>query len=110
MALLFWLFVIPLWAKEKVPKPESVKIFVTATKDGFDPDVISVNPGKDVKLIITRNPASSCTSDFQIPEKKIKKKLLKKKSTSINLGVLEKGSLHFGCGNEMTAPGIIYVK
>jgi plastocyanin domain-containing protein len=91
-------------------KAEVVEIEVKATPAGFEPNVISADPGKRVKLIVTRSPASSCNTDIRIPDKKIKRKLPRKKSISINLGVLEKGSLRFGCGKEMNEPGIIYVK
>ena len=92
-------------------KPEVVVVNVKSTPNGFEPNVISADPGKHVKLVVTRNPASSCTSDIRIPEKKISRKLPRKKQkVSIDLGVLEKGTLNFGCGKEMTQPGMIYVK
>lgn len=91
-------------------KPEVVSFEVKSTPNGFEPKIISAEPGKRVKLIVTRSPAASCNSEFNIPEKKISRKMPLRKSIVINLGVLEKGSLHYGCGKEMTQPGIIYAK
>ncbi len=92
-------------------KPKVVEIEVKATPEGFEPNVISADPGTRVKLIVTRSPASSCDSFIKIPEKKIQRKLPRKKQKlAINLGVVEKGTLNFGCGKDMTQPGIIYVK
>ena len=110
MQALVYLLFLHLAPAQTTSKPEVVIIKVEATENGFEPNVISAEPGKAVKLVVTRAPAAACNTSIQIPEKKIKRKMPRRKSISINLGVLEKGSLHFGCGKEMTAPGIIYVK
>ena len=92
-------------------KPEVVLINVKATPKGFEPNVISAETGKRVKLIVTRSPASSCNSDIRIPDKKIRRSLPRKKQkVTIDLGVLETGTLNYGCGKEMTEPGMIYIK
>ena len=105
------LFIIQQAFAETAAKPEVVLFSVKATPKGFEPNVISAEPGKRAKLIVTRSSASSCHSEIRVPDKKIIRKLPRKKhKISIDLGVLEKGSLHFGCGKEMTEPGIIYVK
>ena len=80
------------------------------TEKGFVPSTVDVKPGEPVILKITRKTDSTCSTLIQIPSKKIKKDLPLNKTVSIDVGVLEKGEIRFGCGMDMMEGGKIFVR
>ena len=114
MTLQSFILFLSLWFSSSLfaaePPLELVTIKLTATDKGFEPKIISADPGKSLRLIVTRDASSLCQTTLRIPDKNINRIMPKSKSVVVNLGVLEKGSMHFGCGIEMADGGIIYVK
>lgn len=95
------------WASDKVQE-EIVNI--TVTENGFEPKGIDVKPNVPVVLKVTRKTDSTCSTQIQIPSKKIKKDLPLNETVSISVGKLEKGEIRFGCGMSMMDGGRISVK
>lgn len=95
------------WAVDTV-KEEVVNI--TVTENGFEPKSIDVKPNVPVILKVTRKTDSTCSTQIQIPSKKIKKELPLNETVSISVGKLEKGEIRFGCGMSMMDGGRIMVK
>lgn len=93
-----------LWAAENV-KEEIVNIEVT--ENGFQPKSVNVKPNVPVVLKITRKTDSTCSTQIQIPSKKIKKDLPLNETVTVAVGKLEKGEIKFGCGMSMMDGGII---
>jgi plastocyanin domain-containing protein len=85
-------------------------IDLEVTEKGFVPNTVDVKPGKPVVLNVTRKTESTCATSIQIPSKKIKKELPLNQTVSIDVGVLEKGEVRFGCGMSMMEGGKIYVR
>jgi plastocyanin len=103
----FFAFVAPALAKDS-PKTQSVKIEVT--EKGFLPSEINVLPGTDVTLEVTRKTDTTCSTEIQVPSKKIKKALPLNQPVSIALGKLDKGEIRFGCGMNMMDSGRVVVR
>lgn len=95
------------WAVENV-KEEVVNIEVT--ENGFQPKSIDVKPNVPVVLKITRKTDSTCSTQIQVPSKKIKKDLPLNETVTVAIGKLEKGEIKFGCGMSMMDGGKIHVK
>lgn len=95
------------WAVDTA-KEEVVNI--TVTENGFEPKSIDVKPNVPVVLKVTRRTDSTCSTQIQIPSKKIKKELPLNETVSISVGKLEKGEIRFGCGMSMMDGGRIIVK
>jgi len=87
---------------------ETVKLEVT--EKGFVPNEINVKPGADVVLEVTRRTDQTCSTEIQVPSKKINEKLPLNKTVTIALGKLEKGEIRFGCGMNMMDGGKIFVR
>ncbi len=87
----------------------NASIEISVTEKGFEPSTINVSPGQSVTLNITRKTDSTCSTQIQIPSKKIKKELPLNQVVSIDLGKLKKGEIRFGCGMNMMEGGKIYV-
>lgn len=96
-----------LWAAETL-KEEVVNIEVT--ESGFQPKSVDVKPNVPVVLKITRKTDSTCSTQIQIPSKKIKKDLPLNETVTVAIGKLEKGEIKFGCGMSMMDGGRIHVK
>lgn len=94
------------WAKDNGAK-QVVNIEVVET--GFTPKEIKVKPNIPVVLQITRKTDSTCSTEIEIPSKKIKKDLPLNKTVSIEVGALKKGEIAFGCGMKMMDAGKIFV-
>ena len=87
---------------------ETVQLEVT--EKGFVPSQINVKPGADVVLEVTRKTDNTCSTEIQVPSKKINEKLPLNKTVTIALGKLEKGEIRFGCGMNMMDGGKILVR
>jgi plastocyanin domain-containing protein len=87
---------------------ETVKLEVT--EKGFVPSEVNVKPGTDVVLEVTRKTDQTCSTEIQVPSKKINEKLPLNKTVTIALGKLEKGEIRFGCGMNMMDGGKIFVR
>lgn len=81
---------------------QKIKVDLSVTAKGFEPNKVDVPAHQPVTLKITRKTDDTCANEIQIPSLKLKKKLPLNKTVSINLGRLEKGN--------MMESGIIYVK
>jgi plastocyanin domain-containing protein len=77
------------------------------TEKGFEPGTLTVQPGTQITLKITRKTDSTCATAVQVPSKKIKKELPLNKAVAIDLGVLAKGEIRFACGMNMIEGKII---
>lgn len=86
------------------------KISVEVTEKGFAPSLINVKPGTDVTLQVTRKTDNTCSTEIQIPAKKIKKTLPLNETVTVALGNLNKGEIRFGCGMNMMEGGKILVR
>lgn len=93
-----------LWAADST-KEQVVNIEVT--ENGFQPKSIDVKPNVPVVLKITRKTDSTCSTQIQIPSKKIKKDLPLNETVTVAIGKLGKGEIKFGCGMSMMDGGII---
>jgi plastocyanin domain-containing protein len=91
-------------------KDSNLKVNLSVTDKGFEPNKIDVAPDQNVILNITRKTNETCATKIQIPSLKIKKDLPLNKMVSIDLGKLKKGEIRFGCGMNMMESGIIDVK
>lgn len=88
---------------------QTIKVEVTET--GFVPSSIDVAPGTNVTLEVTRTTEQTCSTEIQIPTKKVGKTALPLgKLVSIALGKLGKGEIRFGCGMNMMDSGKIIVR
>lgn len=95
------------WSAD-VSKEQIVNIEVT--ENGFQPKSLDVKPNVPVVLKITRKTDSTCSTQIQVPSKKIKKDLPLNETVSISIGKLEKGEIRFGCGMSMMDGGKILIK
>ena len=83
---------------------------IQVTDKGFEPNAINAAPDKCVVLKVKRVSELTCATAIQVPDKKIKKELPLNKTVEIDLGVLAKGEVRFGCGMHMMEKGTITVK
>ncbi len=90
-------------------KAETVKTEVSVTENGFEPSTITVKPGSNVILNITRKTDSTCATQVQVPSKKIKKDLPLNKMVSVDIGTVKNGEIAFGCGMNMMVGARIIV-
>ncbi len=75
---------------------------VTITVDGkYDPAVIHVKLGQEIKLQFHRVEDSECTSEVVFEELNIRKKLPAFKTTTITITPKKIGEIHFACGMGM---------
>lgn len=100
-----------LGATSAMAKTPSQTIKVEVTEAGFVPNSISVAPGTDVILEVTRKTNETCSKDIQVPSKKVgKTDLPLGKPVLIALGKLNQGEIKFGCGMNMMDSGRIHVR
>lgn len=85
----------------------SQNIKVQVTERGFEPSEIKVKAGSHVVLQVTRTTDSTCATQIQIKELKIKKDLPLKKEIKVDLGPLKKGDIRFACGMNMISAHVI---
>jgi plastocyanin domain-containing protein len=97
-------------ATSVVSAENNQNIEIQVTDSGFEPNSIDVKPNTHVYLKVTRKSPSECAEQIQIPDKKIKLDLPLNKTVSIDLGVLKKGEIRFGCGMNMMMAGQIHIK
>ena len=93
--------------KTKAEDPQVVEIRVTS--QGFEPKLVNVKPGVAVILKVTRTTDTTCATEIQIPDKKIRKALPLNETVTIEIGQLQKGEIRFGCGMNMMESGQIFV-
>lgn len=87
---------------------EAVKtVTMQVTENGFEPNEIKVKAGTPVILKITRKTDSTCATQIQVKEKKIKKNLPLNKEVSVDLGTLAKGDIRFACGMDMISGHVV---
>lgn len=86
------------------------KIAVEVTEKGFQPNSINVRPGTNLTLEVTRKTDSTCSTEIQIPSKKVKIALPLNQTVTVALGLLDKGEVRFGCGMDMMEGGKIIVR
>ena len=82
-------------------------IVLKVTENGFEPSEIKVKPGTHVILKVTRKTDTTCATQIQIKEKKIKADLPLNKEISVDVGTLKKGDIRFACGMDMISGHII---
>ena len=93
----------------KDPAPAQV-VEMKVVDTGFEPKQIDVKPGTNVTLNITRTSDLTCSTKILVPSKKITKDLPLGKTVAVNLGVVEKGEIKFGCDMNLMDHGMISVK
>lgn len=91
-------------------KEQSQTFEVNVTEKGFEPSELKAKAGVPVVLRITRKTDSTCSTQIQVPAKKIKMDLPLNKTVEVALGNLEKGEIRFGCGMNMMQGGQILVQ
>lgn len=96
-------------AAESAKKSEAVKMEVSVTENGFEPSTITVKPGSNVTLNITRKTDATCAMQVEVPSKKIKKDLPLNKMVAVEIGTVKKGEIAFGCGMNMMVGARILV-
>lgn len=96
-----------LWAADTT-KEQVINIDVA--ENGFQPKRVDVKPNVPVVLKITRKTDSTCSTQIQIPSKKIKKDLPLNETVTLAIGKLAKGEIKFGCGMGMMDGGRISAK
>lgn len=90
---------------------ESPQTFeVSVTEKGFEPSELKAKPGVPVILRVTRKSDSTCSTQIQVPAKKIKMDLPLNQTVEVALGSLAKGEIRFGCGMNMMQGGQILVQ
>ncbi len=110
LILLMALVVNSLFSLRVDAKDNSQKLAVMVTDHGFEPKSLSVKPGTDVTLELTRTSELTCATQIQIPSQKVLKDLPLNEKVSIHVGVLKKGELRFGCGMNMMENAKIVVQ
>lgn len=85
------------------------KISVTVTEAGFSPNSINVKPGTEVTLNVTRITDQTCSTEILVPSKNIKKSLPLNQKIAVDLGIVEKGTIKFGCAMNLMDSGMIFV-
>lgn len=91
-------------------KEKATTIEVIVGSQGFEPKEISVKPGTEVSLKITRKTDVTCSKEIQVPSRGIKIELPLGKPVVVALGRLKEGEIKFGCGMDMMDAGRIFVK
>lgn len=79
-------------------KPATIKITVDG---GYDPEVVHVKLGQEVKLQFHRVEDSECTNEVVFEELNIRKKLPAFKTTTVTITPKKLGDIHFSCGMGM---------
>ncbi|MBY0386021.1 cupredoxin domain-containing protein [bacterium] len=83
-------------------KQNKKEIRILVTEKGFEPKSVDVKAGAHVVLKVTRKTDTTCAKQIQVPSIKIPKTdLPRDQVVSIDLGILEKGKVRFGCGMDM---------
>lgn len=95
------------FAKQTQPQE---KISIEVTDKGFVLNLINVKPGTEVTLEVIRKTEATCSTEIQVPSKKIRVALPLNQRVAVALGKLEKGEIRFGCGMNMMEGGRINVR
>ena len=106
--LAFFLAGIPLTNALAKDQPQTFEVSVT--EKGFEPSELKAKAGVPVVLRITRKTDSTCSTQIQVPAKKIKMELPLNKTVEVAIGSLAKGEIRFGCGMNMMQGGQILVQ
>ena len=96
IGLIYWFF---FGKKEsEVVASGSIDILVDG---GYSPQVIRIERGRKIKLLLTRKDPNTCLEEFIIPDFKIKKYLPLNKTIEVEINPDKAGEFPFHCGMNM---------
>jgi uncharacterized protein len=76
-------------------------VTITARTGAYSPDSVKVKSGMPTTLVVRSVGAQGCVRSFVIPDRDVSQVLPTKGDTTIDLGVLQPGTLPFACGMGM---------
>lgn len=86
---------------QSTTKPTATKTVTITVDGGYDPAIVYVKVGQEVKLQFHRVEDSDCTSEVVFEELNIRKKLPAFKTTTMTITPKKIGEIHFACGMGM---------
>lgn len=85
-------------------------IELTVTKDGFEPDPITVQAGEPVTLAITRKTEKTCATEIVLDEYGIDQRLPMGETVRVSFTPTQTGDLKYGCAMGKMIGGTIHVQ
>ena len=79
----------------------SREIAVSATANGFQPEVIDVQQGETVVLVMTRTENGTCATEAHFEELGRKVDLALNEPQRVEIPTANKGTIHYACGMNM---------
>lgn len=76
-------------------------VTITARTGSYSPDNVEVKSGVQTTLVVRSADAQGCVRSFVIPDRNVSEVLPVKGDTTIDLGVLQPGTLPYSCGMGM---------
>jgi len=89
--------------------PAALRVEVSITKKGFEPDKITAKKGEPLRLVITRRTDQTCAKEIVIADAGIQKKLPLNRPVTIDFTPGKNGELRYACGMDMIS-GVIVVQ
>ena len=77
------------------------RIAIAVTENGFEPKTVTVEAGKPVTLVVTRQTDKTCATDFVMPAQSIKKPLPLGEAVEITFTPDKPGELTYACAMDM---------
>lgn len=77
------------------------EIVVSATANGFQPEVIDVNQGETVVLVMTRTEDGTCATEAHFEELGRKVDLALNEPQRVEIPTANKGTIHYACAMNM---------
>ena len=77
------------------------RIAITVTEKGFEPEVVTVEAGKPVTLVVTRTTAQTCATELVMPAHGINQPLPLGQAVEIKFTPDKTGELSYACAMDM---------
>lgn len=82
-------------------RSEVGRVAITVTEKGFEPEVVTVEAGKPVTLVVTRTTAKTCATELVMPAHGIRQPLPLGQAVEITFTPEKAGELSYACGMDM---------
>jgi len=77
------------------------RVAITVTEKGFEPEVVTVEAGRPVTLVVTRTTAKTCATELVMPARGINQPLPLGQAVEITFTPDKPGELTYACAMDM---------
>lgn len=80
---------------------EQNRVEIAVTEKGFEPASVTVDAGKPVTLVVTRETSKTCATELVMPDQGINRPLPLGETVEITFTPEKAGDLHYACAMDM---------